>query len=47
MYSQDDKEFYTKTNAGDLDYGNLYSYIDPKYEFQIAYSVLHFTKYYT
>lgn len=41
MYSQDDKEFYTKTNAGDLDYGNLYSYIDPKYEFQIAYSVLH------
>lgn len=27
-----------------MDYGNLYSIINPKYEFQIAYSVLYLQK---
>ncbi|MCB6828731.1 hypothetical protein [Megamonas funiformis] len=42
MYPQDDKEFYKNVTAlKNMDYGNLYSGINPKYEFQTAYSVLY------
>ena len=42
MYPQDDKEFYKNVTAlKNMDYGNLYSGITPKYEFQTAYSVLY------
>lgn len=42
MYPQDDKEFYKNvTSLKNMDYGNLYSGINPKYEFQTAYSVLY------
>ena len=42
MYPQDDKEFYKNVTAlKSMDYGNLYSGINPKYEFQTAYSVLY------
>ena len=42
MYPQDDKEFYKNVTAlKNMDYGSLYSGINPKYEFQTAYSVLY------